>query len=391
MVMLLKGAKIFSPDPLGVTSILVGGGRILSIGEIDEAQLINSKVPVEVVSLKNRILTPGFIDGHNHLAGGSGETGGFHTATPQVALSELISAGVTTVVGLLGTDVITKTLSALLARVKALRAEGLTAYMYTGGYRIPPATLTGDVQKDILYIDEIIGVGEVAISDDRSSEPIREEIARLVTDAHVAGMLSSKAGIMHLHLGSCDHGLKPIIDVLDTYSSIQPQWFYPTHVNRTSETIKQAARLSQRGMFVDFDTVDEDLAEWIPRFLDHGGKFEKLTVTSDCATTATSNLYKEIRRCVVDHDYELERILRLITSHPAEVLKLHGRGRIKVGNSADFVALDEKSLEIRDVMARGKWMIRDQVEVVRETFLEDSNRTIHLVGKKSKEGKNAYS
>ena len=70
----------------------------------------------------------------------------------------------------------------------------------------PPVTFTGSVRDDIVFLDPVIGVGELALSDHRSSQPTQDELLRIASDAHVAGMISGKAGILHLHLGDGERG-----------------------------------------------------------------------------------------------------------------------------------------------------------------------------------------
>src|SRR5205085_1676470 len=125
------------------------------------------------------IVAPGFIDPHEHLLGGSGEKG-FSTQTPELSATEIIEAGITTVVGCLGVDTTMKTMPGLLAKAKALNEEGLNAYLWTGGYDVPPTTISGTARKDIMFIKEIIGTGEIAISDERSTDHVPHELARLV-------------------------------------------------------------------------------------------------------------------------------------------------------------------------------------------------------------------
>src|SRR5699024_8762235 len=143
--------------------------------------------------------TPGFVDQHVHLTGGGGE-GSFHTRAPEARLSELIAGGVTTVVGLLGTDGITRSVENLLAKVKALREEGITAYCLTGSYGWPSVTVTGDLRKDIVFVEEILGL-KLAVSDHRAPNISVEDLIRAASDVRVAGMLSGKAGILTLHMG----------------------------------------------------------------------------------------------------------------------------------------------------------------------------------------------
>lgn len=224
------------------------------------------------------VVTPGFIDPHEHLLGGSGEAG-FSTQTPEIYLSELATAGITTVVGCLGVDTTTKTMAGLLARAKALKEEGLTAYIYSGGYNVPPTTLTGSLRQDILYIDEVIGAGEIAISDVRATEPSADELARLVSDAYIGGLLSGKAGVTHFHVGDGRRRLKLLRTLLDDYE-IQPGWLYPTHVERNEALMEEAIELTKRGVTVDVDTVEEDLPRWVRFYLDKGGDLSRLTVSS---------------------------------------------------------------------------------------------------------------
>ena len=120
---------------------------------------------------------------------------------PAPMLSRYTRAGVTSVVGLLGTDDVARSTRELVASIHALREQGLNAWGYSGGYHLPPTTLTGSVRGDIVFVDALIGVGEVAISDHRSSQPTLDELLRLASEAHVAGLMTGKAGIVHLHLG----------------------------------------------------------------------------------------------------------------------------------------------------------------------------------------------
>jgi beta-aspartyl-dipeptidase (metallo-type) len=56
-----------------------------------------------------------------------------------------------------------------------LQREGITAYIMVGSYQFPPATITGSLRKDIALIPNVIGVGEIAISDHRSTQPSFED------------------------------------------------------------------------------------------------------------------------------------------------------------------------------------------------------------------------
>ena len=104
----------------------------------------------------------------------------------------LTKFGVTTVVGCLGTDGIGRDMCALVAKTKGLNEQGMSAYCYTGSYQIPVHTLTDSIVKDIMMIQEIIGTGEIAISDHRSSQPTFEEFALATPTGAATSRLRSR-------------------------------------------------------------------------------------------------------------------------------------------------------------------------------------------------------
>jgi beta-aspartyl-dipeptidase (metallo-type) len=202
-ITLLKNANVYAPQALGLKHLVIGGGEILYMG--DALPVLDPLLAVDELDLQGQALLPGFIDGHTHITGGGGEAG-FATRVPAVLLSQFTQAGVTTAVGLLGTDDVTRSTESLLAQVYALREEGLSAYCYTGGYHLPPTTLTGSIRSDIVFIEPIVGVGELAISDHRSSQPTLNELLKVASEAHVSRLMTGKAGIVHLHLGDGERG-----------------------------------------------------------------------------------------------------------------------------------------------------------------------------------------
>src|SRR5215212_592669 len=135
---LIEGGELYAPQRRSRQDVLLAGGRVARIGSID-----------------------------------------------QQALSA-------TGVGCLGVYTTTKTLPGLLAKVRAFNEEGITAFMYSGGYNVPPVTLTGSVRTDMLLVAEVIGAGEIAIADARSTAPSLPELDRLVRDAYAGGLLTRK-------------------------------------------------------------------------------------------------------------------------------------------------------------------------------------------------------
>ena len=168
----LKQGDIYAPEHLGRKDILIEGSRIARIADhIDEYDQIEE---VEKVDLGGHILTPGYMDIHVHITGGGGESGPA-TRVPEASLSVLVKNGITTVVGLLGTDGITRSLENLLAKARAFNEEGITCRILTGAYGYPSPTITGSVERDIALIDLMVGV-KIAMSDHRSSNLTGEQL-----------------------------------------------------------------------------------------------------------------------------------------------------------------------------------------------------------------------
>ena len=380
---LLLNAELYDPEPRGRMHLLVGGERILWVGR----ELPSVGVPVEEHDLEGRRVIPGLVDCHVHLTGGGGEAGP-ETRVPPVALSRMTTGGVTTAIGVLGTDDAIRSPAELVTTARGLNAEGLTAYCMTGGYHVPPVTVTGSVRRDLVLIDLILGVGEVAISDHRSSQPTLDELLRVAADAHVGGLMSGKAGILHLHVGDGERGLQPVRDALER-SEIPAAVFNPTHVNRRRALFEEALALAERGCTVDITAFpvakDEDAwsaVEALTRYLAAGLPPARVTVSSDgggCLPAfdqdgrvvemdvgRPSSLIETLG-ALLACGQPLERVLPAFTSNPARLLLLPRKGHLAAGSDADLVVLDDAGAAA-DVMARGRWHVRAGRSVVRGTF-----------------------
>jgi beta-aspartyl-dipeptidase (metallo-type) len=391
MLTLLTNANIFTPDHFGIGSVLLGGGKILYVGH--DTPAVDPRLLDEQRDLEGAALVPGFIDGHVHVTGGGGEDG-FSTQAPPVPLSRYTRHGVTTVVGLLGTDDETRSTASLVARTRALREEGLSAWCWTGGYHVPPTTLTRSVRSDIVNIDCVIGLGELAISDHRSSQPAFEELARIAADVHVAGLISRKAGVLHLHLGDGPRGLAPVRRLLEE-TELPARMFHPTHINRRRALFEEACALSRGGVTIDITAmpVEQDEDAWSAadaweRFMESGCPPDQLTMSSDgggCLPVfdetgqvvsmdfASSAALAETIAELAFRGHGLELILPCVTRNVATTLKLPGKGGIAAGASADIICLDG-NFAVRDVMARGQWMTRDAQPVVTGRFEKHTAR-----------------
>jgi beta-aspartyl-dipeptidase (metallo-type) len=274
-----------------------------------------------------------------------------------------------------------KTMPGLLAKAKGLKEEGLSAFIWTGGYNVPPTTITKDARDDIMFIEEVIGAGEIAVSDLRSTEPEFHELAHLVHDAYVGGMLSKKAGVTHFHVGDTPKRMHLLRDLIDK-DDVQPDWLFPTHITRSEELMLEAIELASRGSFVNIDTVDEDLPKWLKFYRENGGDMTKLTVSSDASITSPMSFFEQIRSCIIEHKFPIEEVLALVTSNTAKVLKLDLKGKIEAGKAADCLILEKNSFELREVIVGGRRLFKDGKPAFKEAFLKDSNRSIKLDGEK---------
>jgi len=378
LILLVTGGEVFTPAPGGRTSVLALNGAIARIGAVDTAAVDALGVPVETLDASGCLVVPGLIDPHVHLIGGSGEEG-YSTASPEIFLGELVSAGVTTVVGCLGVDTTMKAMDALVGKAKALGEQGLSAYVYSGGYDVPPITALGSVRRDMILIDQVIGAGEIAIADRRSTQPSVPELARVAADAYVGGLLTGKAGVTHFHVGDGRERLLAVRRLLDEHD-VDPSCLYPSHVERTPELLLEAAAITDRGVTVDVDTVGNDLAEALNAFVAHGGRLDHLTVSSDASVTPPRQRLNQLRTCVLDHEWPLEQLLPLATTTPARVLKLQRKGRLERGADADLLVLRRDTLEPVHVVAKGRVLMRDGAVTVQDRFLQTSARRIRLDG-----------
>lgn len=384
-MMLLRNAEVYAPASIGRQNLLVGAGSILAMS----ATAIDLPVGIQVedIDLEGRRLIPGFIDGHVHVTGGGGE-GGFATRISPLPLSRYTHNGVTTVIGLLGTDDCARSTRELVANLLALREQGLGAWGYSGGYHLPPTTLTGSVRGDIAFIDPLIGVGEFAISDHRSSQPTLDELLRIASEAHVGGLMSGKAGIVHLHLGDGPRGLDLVRRALEA-SELPARTFNPTHINRRRALFEEAVELAGQGCHVDITAfpVDEGEDAWsaadaLLRYLDSAAPPQRVTVSSDAGgclpcfdgegrlshmdVGSPGALLATIRELLA-RDVALGRILPAFTSNVTALLRLPRKGSIAVGNDADLLVLDENA-QLTDVLLGGQWQVRGGESLRRGPF-----------------------
>ncbi len=389
MVKIIKNVKVYAPEYLGKKDLVISSDKIEGI--YANLDIPKNFINLEVIDGSNKLLFPGFIDNHVHINGAGGE-GGFKMRTPEITLSDLTRSGITTVVGCIGTDGVCRDMSSLIAKAKALEEEGLTTYCYTGSYDIPVITLTGSIKKDIMLIDKIIGIGEIAISDTRSSQATYDELVQAIAQSRVGGLLSGKSGIVNIHLGDGVRKLEYLFRLADE-TEIPITQLLPTHINRNGDLFKSGEEYINKGGYIDFttSTPEDQLApgelsasEALSILIKNNSKVENVTFSSDgngsmpifddkgklikIGICSVSSLYEEVRKCIKTYGIPIEEALKVITSNVSKVLKLENKGSIEVGKDADLVLVDEITLEIDTVIARGRLMVENGETIVKGTF-----------------------
>ncbi len=385
---LLRNAQVFAPQPLGIQDILISGSQIVAIAEHIR---LDTNIELEEIDCEQRIVCPGLVDTLTHITGGGGE-GGFATRTPEMRLSDAISGGVTTVTGALGTDAVCRTHQELIAKVKGLKEEGLSAYFYTGNYHYPVKTITGSVQQDIMLLEECVGIGEIAIADHRGSQLSWQELAKVAAEARVGGMCSGKAGIVSVHVGSGEDKLSTLFNVAE-HTNIPLSQFYPTHINRSPELLADGIRFAKRGGTIDFTASstpeiiaggEVKCATALRIALTEGVDPSQLTFSTDGHASlphfnalgeleslkvgSMQSMLHELRDAVLVEQIALETALKAVTENPARVLRLSGKGKLHPGADADLLLLDPEQLTLHSVMAGGAWFMRNQSIIRKGTF-----------------------
>jgi beta-aspartyl-dipeptidase (metallo-type) len=386
VITLISQGEIYSPNPLGIKDILIAGEKIIALEEPGHINI--QGIDFQKIDATGKKIIPGIIDAHVHLLGGGGE-GGPSTRAPEINLSQIISHGVTTVVGCLGTDGTTRHVESLLAKARALETEGITAFIYTGSYQVPSITITGNVRSDLVLVDKVIGV-KVALSDHRSSQPTFKQIAQLAAECRVGGMLGGKAGILHIHVGHGERGLDYLFRLVKE-TEIPITQIIPTHVNRKN-LLEVAVQFALMGGHIDLTANEEPPSgttillptkEAIRYCLAREVPIERITMSSDSngslprfddrgnlegLTVATQRpLKNEFQALVREEILDLSQAAKVFSSNVADFLKLGKKGRIMVDYDADLVLLDE-NIEITDVLARGKRMFGAGRILVKGTF-----------------------
>jgi beta-aspartyl-dipeptidase (metallo-type) len=383
---LVKGGEVYAPEPLGRVDVLIVGPRVVAIDRQLDLPLWALGETIEADGL---LVMPGLVDQHVHFAGGGGE-GGFQFRTPELYLADLTRYGITTAVGLLGTDGTTRSVQGLLAKARQLAHEGLNAWLYTGAYQVPTRTITDTPRNDIILIDRVLGIGEIAVSDHRGSHPSARALAELAGEARTGGLLAGKAGVLHLHVGNGPRRLAPLFEVLDM-ADVPIDTMIPTHLNRDRELLSDAVRYGLLGGYVDIttsiapDTHDVKAvapAEAVNILRQAGVPLAQISFSTDAGGSApvfdeqghldyvgignAASLFESVVALHQELGYPWSEALAPATQNPANILKMPDVGRIHVGARGDLLVTDGR--HVVSVVAGGTAMVKDGRVVKHGTF-----------------------
>jgi beta-aspartyl-dipeptidase (metallo-type) len=381
-IVLIKKGDIYNPQHIGQKDILLINDKIFFIDQDMAASTLNViDKNIKIIDASDCIIIPGYIDQHVHINGAGGE-GGPQYRTPPVKFSEFVKAGITSVVGLLGTDGFARSLKALLMKARALDKEGITTWIYTGSYQYPSPTITGSIISDIMLIDKVIGL-KIALSDHRASHPTIEEFKRVTSEIRSGGILAGKAGVVHIHMGSEKLGLSYLFDIIKN-TDIPIEQFSPTHLGRDEESLKNDIKFGQMGGYIDITTsVSPDLSaerlkpsKAVKRLTENGVSITRITMSTDgngsmpkwnekkeligMTVASVLSLHKEFVDSIKEEQLSIEDATRVTSTNIANHLKLDQKGEIRIGKDADLLVLDKGSLHIKHVLAKGQILMENE-------------------------------
>ena len=373
MFKLIKNGHVYAPENLGVKDILLWEDRVIKIGE-------GLKIPEgfegQEFDVTGKIIIPGIVDTHVHITGGGGE-GGFTTRTSEITFEEIAEAGVTTLVGVLGTDGYARRVEDVLVKCMALREEGFDCYFLTGSYTFPITTMRGSVAEDIIFNEYCLGTGEVAHCDHRGSLMRYEEFTRLAADTRNGARLAGLKGVLNIHLGNYPDPADFFIRACEEDITFRPL-IVPTHVTRKYDVFDSCLKFLEYGGQIDITAgSDGDAAqksygsvEGLEIIYKKYGTLDRVTMTSDGNGSApiwdelgnmigmgkgsSKVLLADLKKATQRGVIPFEETLRTMTTIPAAVYGLkNSAGTIVENGTANFAILDE-NLDLVETILNGK-------------------------------------
>ena len=373
MFKLLKNATVYAPEKLGVKDILIWEDRVIKIG--DGLSLPDGHEGKEF-DLSGKIIIPGIVDTHVHITGGGGE-GGFTTRTSEITFEEIAESGVTTLIGVLGTDGYARRVKDVSVKCMALREEGFECYFLTGSYTYPIETISGSVAEDIIFNPYCIGTGEIAHCDHRSSIMTYEEMRRVCADTRNGARLAGIKGAVNVHLGNYPDPADYFIRMCEEDITFRPL-IIPTHITRKDYVFDSCMKFWEYGGQVDITAGGSgDAAQHsygsvqaLEMIWKKYGTLERVSMTSDGNGSAPvwdelgnmigmgkgscKVLLADLKKAAQNGVIPVEEVLKTMTTTPAKNYGLKtSAGKIVEKGTANFCILDEE-FNLRETILNGK-------------------------------------
>jgi beta-aspartyl-dipeptidase (metallo-type) len=375
---LLKGGQVVLPTGIERRDLLLAGGRIVAL-----AERLDQPVRSELLAthdLGGLTVAPGLVDAHVHFLGGGGGDG-FETRLPELALTDLTANGITTVVGAPGIDMVSRNMEGLLAKARGLRAEGLSAFVYMGGFHRPLGSITGSVWRDSYLLADVIGV-KLAVGEPRAPSISERELVDLARELAWVERATGRGAVLHIHLGLAEDGPALLQRAIPRFPS--PARAVITHCNYAEQNLAAAIGLAPTGVLLDITTTlapergvpgAVSGADAVAALLRAGVGSRQISMSTDGNghvpkevdgswepyRTHMDSLLDDIR--AVARTESLATALSLATANPADALRLPRKGRIAEGADADFIAIDDE-VRLVEVYAGGRRFVHEGRPVV---------------------------
>ncbi len=393
MLKLIKGAEIYAPTYIGKQDILIAGDKIASVEKDLEPP---TDYNCEIIDAYGNVIYPGFLDIHSHFTGADDGQSPMGRSF-DMEWQDIIEAGVTTAVECMGKHIWVRNLDALYLKALEFEKMGITTYILTGSFRIPPPTFTGQIRKDLYLIDKVVGL-KTAISDPISAHHTWRDLAAIASEVHLGAQLVSKGAITHVHVGSNPTRMDVMLEMVEK-TGFDPQQILPTHVNRFEpDVIEQGIEYVKQGGVIDLSVMMRKgegsltglKTEYtVKRMLDSGCTLDNITISTDgnvpmpirnvegkqigLYIASMDFLRREIRDIVTNGIASFSEALKLVTTNPARILKINDhKGAILKGYDADLVIAESvETLKIDKVYAKGKLLADNGISLFQGHFQQD--------------------
>ncbi len=380
MIKVIKNAKLINNE---IVNILIVNDKIVDISSsLNYEKILKLRDTCEIIDAKMNYVIPSYIDNHEHIVGGGGEDG-FVSKINEMSSIDILKNGVTTVVGVLGTDTITRSVENLVSKAKALNTDDVTAFCLTGGYQYPSPTITGKVGKDIVFINEIIGV-KIAISDHRCYNPTKEELIRLLSEIRVSALLAKKTGILNIHVGWGKGNMDILFDILNE-TNVPINIIRPTHITNNTDVFNQAMKLTKKKGYMDI-TIDEDLEKtyYFLKRAYNEGNIDYITMSTDANGSCpiwdngivkgmkksnNSNIHSLIKYLICEKKYSVNDAIRFVTLNASNALGLFSKGKIGISKDADMIIFDD-DYNINSILSKGKTIVKEK-KLVKGSYYDE--------------------